>query len=238
MYYYSGFIAERPVCYAFRHHDTGNYFGHWISPTEARENCVRVPEYDIQEQYEKYGIPDSPYAEYALSVFHTSDYLLSYDICAFHAAVFLWNGKAYCFTGPSGTGKSTQLRNWCGLYGDATKILNGDKPILKSDTDHIQVYPSPWKGKEGLGDDSLSAPLGGVICLTQGETNQIRRIGKRTAGGLLIPRFLCRFEDRETVLSVCNLTNLLLDTVPVWQLINTGDQTSTELVYETLNKEI
>ena len=237
MYYYTGSIAGEPVYFAFRHEHTVNYFKAWISPVEEQTQAIFVPEQDIQEQYEKFNIPDSAYAEYTLSIYLTSDYLLSHDICAFHAATYLWNGKAYFFTGASGTGKSTQLRNWCSMYREETKIMNGDKPMIKAEGNHIQVYPSPWRGKEGFGDDMLSAPLGGVICLSQGEADKIRRLDKWDAGLRIMPRFLCRFEDRETVLSVCKLANLILDTVPVWQLINTGSLASTELVHEVLIKE-
>ena len=51
-------------------------------------------------------------------------------------------------------------------------------------------------------------------------------------------RFLCTVEDRETVEAMCALEEAILTSVPVWKLVNTGDMESTELVFETLKKEI
>ena len=238
MYYYTGVFAGEELCYAFRHKDTVKYFGTWLTQTEEQLDVVFIPEEDLQEQYQKFGLPDSPYAEYLICIYHTSDRLLRDGICAFHAAAFLWKGKAFFFTGPSGTGKSTQLRNWCDLYGDETKIINGDKPFIKAEGDYIQVYPSPWRGKEGFGNDTLTAPLGGIICLTQGKENSISRMRKAAAGKWLLCRFLCRYNDKEIVLSACSLVNRIVDTVPVWMLTNTGDQASTQLVHDTLIKEL
>ena len=238
MYYYSGIFAGTKLYYAFRHKDTAKYFGTWLRQTEGNPQAVSIPESDIQEQYQKFGVPDSPYAEYLISIYHTSDRLLQEGICAFHAAAFLWRGKAFFFTGPSGTGKSTQLKNWCSLYGKETTIMNGDKPLVKNEGDHILVCPSPWRGKEGFGDDVLTAPLGGIICLTQGKENIITRMRKSAAGKWLLCRFLCTYNDKETVLSACSLVNGIVDRIPVWMLTNTGDQASTQLVHETLAKEL
>jgi len=97
----------------------------------------------------------------------------------FHGAVFSWHGRAFMFTAKSGTGKSTQLKNWLQLYGDEINIINGDKPILAIRDDQVLVYPSPWKGKEGWGQDDVMLPLAGIIFLEQDRINEIRKMNIR-----------------------------------------------------------
>ena len=54
-----------------------------------------------------------------------------YGIVLFHSCAVVCDEKAYLFTAPSGTGKSTHADLWCKLLGKKVKILNGDKPFLK-----------------------------------------------------------------------------------------------------------
>lgn len=235
--YYHGKIAGIDVTFAFRHTGTCKYFEKWLNPVCDEKTAIRVPERDIKEWTGKWGRIDDSYTEFGLSVYRTSDHLLAYERCAFHAAAILWHERAFLFTAPSGTGKSTQLKNWIQLYPADTKIMNGDKPILGAEKDTIWVFPSPWKGKERLGDDSIKAPLGGIIFLRQSDQNKIRRLDPYESVALLLERFLCTVESEQIVQSMCRLEEKIISSVPVWKLENTGDLESTRLVHDTLIKE-
>lgn len=100
--------------------------------------------------------------------------LYRYNGVFLHAAALLYQGKAYMFVAPSGTGKSTHIMLWKKCLGDQVKILNGDKPFMRLQAGRIVVYGGPWRGKEGFGINA-SAPLGGVILLHRGEENTIRK---------------------------------------------------------------
>lgn len=238
MHYYQGSISETEILYAFRHKDTFKYFADWLTPCEQKEYAVTVPVTDVEEWKSKWDRRDDAYTEYGLSVFRTSDYLLSYGKCVFHASALLWQSKAYLFTARSGTGKTTQLKNWMRLYPHDSRIMNGDKPVLSAEDGIIQVCPSPWKGKERLGDDTLTAPLGGIIFLEQGCENRISRFKPLDAAAPLLSRFLCTVENEKIIKDMCQLEDKILSAVPVWKLVNTGDLDSTSLVYETLLREI
>ena len=48
-----------------------------------------------------------------------------------HGAVIEFEGRAYLFTAPSGTGKSTHIRLWRQYLGNAVRVINGDKPFVR-----------------------------------------------------------------------------------------------------------
>lgn len=238
-YAYKGNFGGKELHFRFRYEETYRYFKGWLSADEEYSGIpVEVTQQDYDEQKEKWGLKEDPYGENLLSVYRACDELLKYNRCIFHGAAFLWKGKAFIFTAPSGTGKSTQLFHWLELYGDEIQVMNGDKPVLCAEENQITVYPSPWKGKEGLGNDDLKAPLGGIIILEQGQEEKIRRLKPNQSVPKLLPRILFTVETKEQVISAGKITEAIITTVPVWKLINTGNKESSQLTYETIRKEL
>jgi hypothetical protein len=85
------------------------------------------------------------------------------------------NALGYLFLGHSGTGKSTHARQWLAAFEDAW-LLNDDNPILRVMNDgQVRVYGSPWSGKTPCYKND-SAPVGGIIKLSQSSVNQIDTI--------------------------------------------------------------
>ena len=83
--------------------------------------------------------------------------------------------KGYLFLGHSGTGKSTHARQWLAAFEDAW-LLNDDNPILRvMDNGEARVYGSPWSGKTPCYKNE-SAPVGGIIKLSQAPENKIQTI--------------------------------------------------------------
>lgn len=162
--------------------------------------------------------------------------LLKYNRCIFHGTAFIWHGKAWIFTAPSGTGKTTQYIRWKLLYNDEITILNGDKPILEFYGDEtIIVHPSPWKGKENMGSMQY-APLGGLILLKQGAENHVQRLMPSSAALPLYSQFMFLVDNLENIDRVCMLETRLLKTCPAWKLTNLGDDDSAKLMHDTLLK--
>ena len=67
-----------------------------------------------------------------------------------HGAVIQWKDKAYMFTAPSGTGKTTHIRLWRKYLGQGVSIINGDKPFIRIVDDCVRIYGTPWAGKEAI----------------------------------------------------------------------------------------
>ena len=234
---FSGSFAGVELNFVFRHEDTADFFGRYLKPALPVADPVRIPLSDCDCWMQEFGLPDSGSTEFGMSVYRTSDALLPLHRCLFHAAALVWHGKAWLFAADSGVGKSTQIRHWKELYGDQVQILNGDKPILSFDEDaRIMVHPSPWKGKEVWGDDSLSAPLGGLILLKQGDHNAIKSISPIYCAARLLSYFFSSFEQAAYVQSLCAMEERMLQSVPVLELVNLGDADSARLTHDYLLK--
>ena len=163
--------------------------------------------------------------------------LLPFGRAVFHGAAFVWRQKAWIFAAPSGTGKTTQYRLWKLLFGDEIQMLCGDKPVIEIEHGGTTVFPSPWRGKENMGN-RITAPLGGIIILEQEKENSIRRLLPREAAGRIYLQFMFSRKTKEQLLAVCSLEHRLLSTVPVWLLKNRGDEASAMLCRETIEKEL
>ena len=73
--------------------------------------------------------------------------LLNFNGTYIHASSVVVDDKAYLFSAPCGTGKSTHTSKWLELFGDKAYILNDDKPAIRILDDGIYAYGTPWSGK-------------------------------------------------------------------------------------------
>lgn len=217
--------------------ETAAYFKAFLTESPAHNTPISVPD-SLAEKYfhECSSTALTAADEYHLLHLVISSALLPYRRCLFHGTAFLWQGRAWLFSAPSGTGKTTQFRQWRKLYRDEVRILNGDKPILEfTDDGQIMVHPSPWKGKERWGG-MQKAPLGGIIYLQQGKENKIIRMKPQEAVIPIYKQFLFLPETGEAIHAVCRLEDTLLRNIPVWKLVNLGDAASAQLTHDVLLK--
>lgn len=206
-----------------------------MKPHDPAPDAVEIPAEEVEKWCTLWKINDAAYGEYVISCSYVSQYLMNFDRIIFHGAAMLWKGKAYIFTAPSGTGKTTQIKHWIELYGNEIQIINGDKPILKiCDNGQIIVYPSPWKGKEGMGNDCLCAPLGGIIMLSQAKENSIDQIMPSRSAGVLMGRLYSSFQNVDDIHTGARLLESILAVTPVWHLKNKGDAESAILTHDVI----
>ena len=163
-----------------------------------------------------------------------SDYLLQHDSCIFHSVAFRTKDDAWLICGPSGVGKSTQIRNLQSISPSSFSIICGDRPVLKQmENGEILVLPSPWNGKENW-KGAEAAPLKGIICLQRGESNELEPLSNRDA---VIPVFQSLIQtgktSREILLSAA-FTEKIIRACPVWRLTSYHVPESTKLLYATL----
>ena len=112
-------------------------------------------------------------AEYMGTGTYFARQLLRFDGFQLHSSAVMLDGKAYLFSAPSGTGKSTHTEKWCRLFG--AKLLNDDKPALRCQDGTWMAYGTPWSGKHDL-SEPVGVPLGGIAFLKRGEENRIYRM--------------------------------------------------------------
>ncbi len=116
-----------------------------------------------------------PFLERATIQRRVADHLVGRKTLMLHGSTVSVDGRAYLFTAPCGTGKSTHTRLWRELFGDRAIMVNDDKPFLQMTPDRVLAYGSPWSGKHGLATN-ISVPLNGICLLHRGRDNLIRRI--------------------------------------------------------------
>lgn len=90
------------------------------------------------------------------------------ELFVMHSASLLYRGKAWLFSGCSGTGKSTHTALWQQEFD--TPLLNGDLNLLGISDGVPVVYGLPWCGTSGIYTEK-SFPLGGIVFLKQAPDN-------------------------------------------------------------------
>jgi len=227
------------VRYSFLYPETAALFGRYLEKdcdTAADLEIQITPEY-IEES--KWLVDENEtsmaFREFQSLMLKTGNELLLHDRVLFHGAAFTWNNKAWIFTAPSGTGKTTQLNHWRTLFKRDVKVINGDKPLLEcKDDGKIIVHSSPWRGKERMGIKTLKAELGGIILLEQGKSNHIERMDPEDAVIPLFIEFIAYPDNKEQILAQADILDRILKRVPVWKLVNLGDEESAKMTVETL----
>lgn len=154
-----------------------------------------------------------------------------------HAAVVEYDGLAYAFMAPSGTGKSTHVKLWIDTLGPDAKVINGDKPILRLDKTpagepQIVACGSPWAGKEGW-QTNTSAPLAGLCFLTRGSTDSCHRISPTEAFDSAV-RQIYMPSDPTSAIRTLDFVDVLLQTVPLYQLSCTMNKTAVKASFEAM----
>ena len=156
---------------------------------------IRMEQADIDREREKSdrereleGLPPQRYSDAyleTLAVYRKiAAALLQKDVLLFHGSVMAYEGKAYLFTAPSGTGKTTHCRLWLSEIPGAY-VLNGDKPLLRIEADRVLACGTPWQGKENYGRNEI-LPLEAICILGRDSFNHIAPVSFHDAFPVLI----------------------------------------------------
>lgn len=165
--------------------------------------------------------------------------LPKHDSFIAHAAIIAYDGLAYAFMAPSGTGKSTHIKLWMDTLTPDATVINGDKPILRLDktpegNPQVVACGSPWAGKEGW-QTNTSAPLAGLCFLTRGNTDTCHRISPSEAFDSAV-RQIYMPSDPVSAIKTLDFIDVLLQTVPLYQLSCTMDKTAVKTSFEAMTE--
>ena len=140
--------------------------------------------------------------------------MLDHDTFLMHGAVVAVDERAWLFTAPSGTGKTTHIRLWLenikGSY-----VVNGDKPLIHIGG-KITVYGTPWAGKEGM-QKNVGVKLCGIVFLERGKENRIERIAFPQALPTLVQQSY-RPNDKVALEKTLGLIGKLGGSIPLYRL--------------------
>ncbi|MBQ9469244.1 MAG: hypothetical protein IJU52_09600 [Clostridia bacterium] len=157
-----------------------------------------------------------------------------YGVFLVHSAALCADGRAYLFSAPSGTGKTTHIRLWKKIHPDVS-IINGDKPLLRRNGDGgFSVCGTPWSGKEGW-HRNVEAPLGGVCFLERGEENRIRTLTPGEGAALLMKQIVYP-QDPAPLLKTLELSDALVNSAPLYLLTCNISEEAAHLSYDTMTR--
>lgn len=182
---------------------------------------------------EKAAVPSAPIeACESLCIYRSiGEQLPHYDRFVFHGAAIEYDGRAYLFTAPSGTGKTTHINLWKKYLGDKVDIINGDKPIIHAG-EISTVYGTPWAGKEGY-QRNASAPIAAICIIKQGKTNKIERLDKADAVNHLMRQVYLPC-DTTSLSETLTLLGYVIENTPVYILECDISKQAFETSYKTL----
>ena len=159
--------------------------------------------------------------------------LLQYEGMLLHSSAVMMDGKAYLFTAPCGTGKSTHTQLWLRVFGERAKILNDDKPALRLEKGVWYAYGTPWSGKTDQ-NTNCKVPLAGICVLGRGIENKIRPYGGAKAVHDILEQ-TARSADAAFMVTLLELLDKLVTAVPVWKLECNMDPQAALVSYEAMS---
>ena len=187
--------------------------------SEKPEFSIEVTEDDLE--YEKDHVKRNGYyarkEQYFNAIYRLfCEKAIYQDRMLCHGSVVEKNGRAFMFSAPSGTGKSTHVRLWKEVFGDEVTIINDDKPILEFRDDGIYIWGTPWNGKHNISVNKC-VKLEAVCFLFRGEKNQIRTANAERA---MTPLFMQTYRprDKEGMIRTMDLMDRLLKEIPMYFL--------------------
>jgi hypothetical protein len=161
--------------------------------------------------------------------------LLNFDGMLLHSSAVMMDGRAYLFTAPCGTGKSTHTKLWLQVFGQRAKILNDDKPALRLEDGTWYAYGTPWSGKTAQ-NINTKVPLAGICVLGRGENNRIVPLGGAKAVHDILEQTV-RSADAGFMGKLLELLNQLVSSVPVWQLECNMEPQAALVSYEAMSRK-
>lgn len=218
-------LAGVPIEVTVLHSSTRRFCAEYLTEQLPRIS-VEITQEDIEIEREKSAQED---LRCSIPIRHFSDdyletlalyrriveALLMHDVLLFHGALIEKDGEGILFTAPSGTGKTTHIRLWQQVFGEAVTVINGDKPLLRFTSEGVFACGTPWQGKENLGTNK-QVPLRAICYLERAGNNHIETISMLQALPTLMQQTY-RFYHPEQVRRMMQLLSRL-ETVNQYRL--------------------
>jgi len=230
-------IANKHIRCSFQFRETASFFDGYIEATEySNDNVVMIDDYD-KELWHSTGNVLSPHGEYSLLCGGISDYLLKENCCLVHGVAFRYKNRAYLIIGPSGIGKSTQIKSLMDIFHNQFSIICGDRPCLSFEPNgQVIVYPTPWNGKENW-YGAEACELKEIFCLTRGDSTSISKLDNVNAVIPVFSSLISRRENEEDIKLLGVYSEHIISHYQVYKYVNGGIPESTSIFYDTISIE-
>lgn len=177
---------------------------------------IAVTEAQTQALHAQAPHLDDESVEYMLMGAQFYEKLLFFKGMLLHASAVVVDGKAYLFSAPSGTGKSTHTGLWLEYFGDRAYILNDDKPAIRIADGKCYAYGTPFSGKFDLSRNER-VPIQGIAVVERAQTNSIVRLSEREAIYALLNQTV-RPQSVELYTKLLDTIQSVITQVPVYKL--------------------
>lgn len=142
--------------------------------------------------------------------------LLSHGGFMLHSSAVELDGRAYLFSAPSGTGKSTHTEQWLRLFGERARIINDDTPAICVVDGNILAFGTPWSGKSDL-NINVGVPLQGICMLERSTENFIEPLSAdKAVFGILNQTVRPPIESGMDCL--LSLIDEVVNRIPMWRM--------------------
>ncbi len=177
-----------------------------------------------------YCIPGNVLRE---DLFHAMRFAFLYlaqlhDMLAIHSASILYRDRAWLFSAPSGTGKSTHTALWHDIL--HTPYLNGDLNLITPGSDaQPLVHGLPWCGTSGI-CSTATHPLGGILFLKQASADSAKPLHGDDRILALSRRLISPCWDSSMLEQQINLSREIADHILLCRLFCTKNATALEVI--------
>lgn len=191
-----------------------------------------VPQSELERLMQNPGINEASAENiYTSDFFYTA--LLKFGGFMLHSSAVEVDGRAYLFSAPSGTGKSTHTSQWLKLFGDRACIINDDKPAIRFVDGIAYAFGTPWSGKSDL-NVNVGVPIQGICVLERSEHNFIEPLDEGTAVYSILNQTI-RPRTEDFMDNLLTLMDRVIATVPVWRMGCNISTQAAETAYKAMS---
>ncbi len=197
---------------------------------------IRLDYDELEKSLPQYPLLDIAALEYMRvgSYFYTA--LIGNGGFLLHASAVVVDGVAYCFSAPSGTGKSTHTNLWLEVFKNkGAYIINDDKPAVKIVDGVPIVYGTPFSGKHDISVNTC-VPLKALCFIQRSDINSIKKISAIQAASLVLDQTI-RPENDELMDRLFDTLEKVVLSVPSYILSCNISKEAAVLAYNEMSGE-
>lgn len=185
----------------------------------------------VKDFYNKRNLPNIGSAEYLLYGAYFYTRLIMYEGIMLHSSAVVYENKAYLFSAPSGTGKSTHTNLWLEVFNDAY-ILNDDKPAIRIIDNEIYAYGTPFSGKTDLSVNERK-PIAGICFIERSIDNWIKKTTPKEAISFLY-RETVRPAHEDLLDRTFNIVEKIVKNIKIYKMGLNISHDAVYLAYNTM----